>query len=56
MLSARVFPGSPNWAMNLSFPHLGIPTHYFIFSILIGLLPWNFIACEAGVVISTFKS
>jgi len=56
LVSSRVFPGSPNWAMNLSFPHLNIPIHYFTGSIAIGLIPWNFLTCKAGLVISTFKS
>lgn len=56
LLSLRVFPGTPNWAMNITFPHLKIPDHYVIFSVLIGLIPWNFIVCEAGVIISTFTS
>ncbi|KAL4455486.1 hypothetical protein ABPG74_012638 [Tetrahymena malaccensis] len=56
MLSTRLFPGSPNWAMNITFPHIHIPSHYFVFSIAIGLIPWNFLTCEAGSIISTFKS
>jgi len=52
----RVFPGSPNWLMNLSFPHLNVPIHYFAASIALGLIPWNFFTCQAGSVISTFKS
>jgi uncharacterized membrane protein YdjX (TVP38/TMEM64 family) len=56
LVSSRVFPGSPNWAMNLSFPHLNIPIFYFIGSVAFGLIPWNFFTCKAGLVISTFKS
>jgi uncharacterized membrane protein YdjX (TVP38/TMEM64 family) len=52
----RIFPGSPNWLMNITFPHLGIKDHYLIFSIFFGLIPWNFIVCEAGSVLSTIKS
>lgn len=52
----RIFPGSPNWLMNISFPHIGIKDHYIIFSIFIGLMPWNFIVCEAGSVLSTIQS
>jgi uncharacterized membrane protein YdjX (TVP38/TMEM64 family) len=56
MLSARVFPGSPNWAMNIVFPHLKMPVLPFILAILIGLLPWNFIVCRAGVSLSKLTS
>jgi len=54
--------------MNLSFPHLDVPIHYFAASIALGivtivfishykgLIPWNFFTCQAGSVISTFKS
>lgn len=52
----RIFPGSPNWLMNITFPHLGIKDHYVIFSIFFGLMPWNFIVCEAGSVLSTIQS
>jgi uncharacterized membrane protein YdjX (TVP38/TMEM64 family) len=48
MLSARIFPGSPNWAMNLSFPHIKINLIDFSLSIFFGLMPWNFLVCEAG--------
>ena len=56
MLSTRIFPASPNWAMNISLAHLDVPKHYFVFSIFFGLMCWNFLTCQAGVIISTFKS
>eukprot|EP01016_Furgasonia_blochmanni_P043166 TRINITY_DN5819_c0_g1_i10.p1 TRINITY_DN5819_c0_g1~~TRINITY_DN5819_c0_g1_i10.p1 ORF type:complete len:259 (-),score=27.86 TRINITY_DN5819_c0_g1_i10:63-839(-) len=56
MISSRVFPGSPNWLMNITIPHLKVPKRYFVASIAIGLTPWNFLTCEAGVIISHFKS
>ena len=52
----RVFPGSPNWAMNLSFPHLGVPVIYMSLSIALGLAPWNYIACDAGSELSKYES
>jgi uncharacterized membrane protein YdjX (TVP38/TMEM64 family) len=48
MVFLRLFPGTPNWLMNLSFPHLNINTFNFILSIFIGLAPWNFFSCSAG--------
>ena len=52
----RIFPGSPNWLMNITFPHLGIKGHYVFFSIFLGLMPWNFIVWNAGNVLSTIQS
>lgn len=52
----RIFPGSPNWLMNITFGHIGIPDSYVFFSIFFGLMPWNFIVCQAGSVLSTIKS
>jgi uncharacterized membrane protein YdjX (TVP38/TMEM64 family) len=51
MIFLRLFPGSPNWVMNLSFPHLNIGLMKFAFSLLIGIAPWNFISCSAGAVL-----
>lgn len=48
MIFLRVFPGTPNWLMNLSFPHLNIDGVRFIISVFIGLSPWNFFSCSAG--------
>jgi hypothetical protein len=68
MLSVRAFPTSPSWLLNLTFPHVGVPVHYFICSVAVGrkrekfrindlgLLPWNFFACKAGVFISQYSS
>lgn len=48
MIFLRVFPGTPNWLMNLSFPHLNIESTKFVVSVFIGLAPWNFFSCSAG--------
>lgn len=48
MIFLRLFPGTPNWLMNLSFPHLNIDNFKFILSFMIGLAPWNFFSCSAG--------
>ena len=41
MTFLRLFPGSPNWVMNISFPHFGVPDVYVFFSVFFGLMPWN---------------
>lgn len=56
LISLRIFPGSPNWVMNLTFPHLGVGFVPFTISYFVGLIPWNIITCEAGSVIASFKS
>lgn len=48
MIFLRLFPGTPNWLMNLSFAHLNISKIKFIFSVFVGLAPWNFFSCSAG--------
>jgi len=51
MIFLRVFPGTPNWLMNLSFPHLKIESAKFMLSVFIGLAPWNFFSCSAGLIL-----
>ena len=52
----RLFPGSPNWVMNITFPHIGISAKQVYFSVLLGLMPWNLLTVEAGEVLSTITS
>ncbi len=52
LTSSRVFPASPMWLLNVSFPHLDISLTYFSTSYFMGIAPWNFIACNAGLIIS----
>lgn len=52
----RLFPGSPNWIMNITFPHIGIPLHTFFLSVFIGIAPWNFFSCSAGKVLNSLSS
>jgi uncharacterized membrane protein YdjX (TVP38/TMEM64 family) len=53
----RVFPGSPNWLMNLSFAHIDSIKPYQVFlSVFLGLMPWNYITCEGGEILAQIKS
>jgi len=55
MISSRIFPGSPNWLMNISFPHIkSIKYSWYCASIAIGLIPWNFMTCQAGIFVMNF--
>ena len=52
LVSFRLVPMSPNWAMNIIFPHIGITSKLFFSSVILGLAPWNYIACSTGVILS----
>lgn len=56
LLSLRLFPIAPNWLMNMAAPIVGVPVHLFFFSVLFGLMPYNFICVEAGSVLSEITS
>jgi uncharacterized membrane protein YdjX (TVP38/TMEM64 family) len=56
MIFLRVFPFTPNWFINMSSPHLAIPLRQFIPSIALGLIPYNFLSCKAGLILSALQS
>lgn len=56
LLFLRLFPMTPNWFLNLSAPILNIPIGQFFFSVLIGLIPYNFICVQTGSILSTLTS
>ncbi|XP_065051738.1 transmembrane protein 41A-A-like [Rhopilema esculentum] len=56
LLCLRLFPMSPNWFLNMSSPILGIPVHLFFASVLVGLIPYNFMCCQAGCILSEITS
>lgn len=56
LLFLRLFPMTPNWFLNLSAPILNIPMAQFFFSVLIGLIPYNFICVQTGSILSTLTS
>ena len=56
LISFRLIPMTPNWAMNITFSHIGIKPLEFILSVAIGLAPWNYIACSAGVLLAELVS
>jgi uncharacterized membrane protein YdjX (TVP38/TMEM64 family) len=51
LIFLRLFPGSPNWLMNISFPHLNVSILEFAFSVFVGIAPWNFFSCSAGAIL-----
>ncbi|XP_029980325.1 transmembrane protein 41A-A [Sphaeramia orbicularis] len=56
LLFLRFFPMSPNWFLNMSAPIVNIPITFFFGSVFIGLLPYNFICVQTGVVLSEVSS
>ncbi|GFO32463.1 transmembrane protein 41a [Plakobranchus ocellatus] len=56
LLFLRLFPMSPNWAMNIVAPIVGIPIHLFFFSVFIGLMPYTFVCAQTGAVLSQVSS
>ncbi|XP_060786436.1 transmembrane protein 41A-A isoform X2 [Neoarius graeffei] len=56
LLFLRLFPMSPNWFLNMSSPIVNIPLTYFSLSVLIGLMPYNLVCVQTGVVLSDLSS
>ncbi|XP_022103277.1 transmembrane protein 41A-A-like [Acanthaster planci] len=56
LLFLRLFPMSPNWFLNISSPIIGIPPLQFFLSVLIGLMPYNFICIQTGSILSSVTS
>ena len=56
LLFLRLFPCSPNWAINLCSGVLEVPIHTFWWTALIGLMPYNYICVQTGALLSTLKS
>ncbi|KAJ3610155.1 hypothetical protein NHX12_022249 [Muraenolepis orangiensis] len=56
LLFLRLFPMTPNWFLNVTSPILNIPLTIFFFTVLIGLIPYNFICVRTGSVLSKISS
>ena len=52
LVSLRVFPGMPHWALNLAAPHAGVPLPHFVASTLVGMLPYIAVTVRAGAMLS----
>ncbi|UMM14695.1 hypothetical protein L5515_002397 [Caenorhabditis briggsae] len=56
LLSARVFPFTPHWLLNISSPFLDVPLRYHASSVFVGLFPYNFLCVRAGTVLAEVRS
>ena len=54
MLFLRLTPLVPNWFVNLSAGHVGIPISFFFGATAIGLAPNNIILVRTGLALSEF--
>jgi uncharacterized membrane protein YdjX (TVP38/TMEM64 family) len=53
LVSLRVFPGTPHWAINLAAPHAGVPLKEFAASTGVGMLPYIVLTVQAGAALSS---
>ena len=56
LLFLRLFPCSPNWAINMCSGVLDVPVQTFWWTVLIGLMPYNYICVQTGALLSTLTS
>lgn len=52
LLFLRLFPMSPNWALNMLSGVLGVPLPLFFVSVLVGLMPYNYLCVTSGAILS----
>jgi len=55
LLFLRLFPMSPNWALNMASGVLGVPLHLFFISVFFGLMPYNYLCVTSGVLLSEIR-
>lgn len=56
LLFVRIVPFTPNWFLNIASPIVGISPLYFISSVFLGLMPYNFICVQAGQILDSISS
>eukprot|EP00462_Mataza_sp_D1_P006900 CAMPEP_0175121926 /NCGR_PEP_ID=MMETSP0087-20121206/1437_1 /TAXON_ID=136419 /ORGANISM="Unknown Unknown, Strain D1" /LENGTH=247 /DNA_ID=CAMNT_0016403517 /DNA_START=39 /DNA_END=783 /DNA_ORIENTATION=- len=56
LLFMRIFPFSPNFLINLAAPMVGVKFSVFFFSVLFGLMPYNFVCVQAGLTLHSLDS
>lgn len=55
LVSVRLFPMAPNWLLNLASPQLGVPLPLFFLSVLLGLIPYNYLCVQAGLILAELQ-
>lgn len=56
LLSLRLLPISPNWAVNMCCGVLDVPIGTFFITVLVGLMPYNYICVTTGVILAKLTS
>ncbi|KAJ3011573.1 Transmembrane protein 41A [Thoreauomyces humboldtii] len=56
LLFLRLFPFSPNWALNVAAPFVGVPILPFFWSVFLGLMPYNYICVQAATTLAQLTS
>jgi uncharacterized membrane protein YdjX (TVP38/TMEM64 family) len=56
LICLRLFPFTPNWLVNVTSAHIGVPLPHFFFSMLIGTIPYNFVSSQAGQMLRELRS
>jgi len=56
LLFLRLFPCSPNWALNMCSGVMGIPITVFFATVFVGLMPYNYICVQTGAMLTTVRS
>ncbi|EGT32371.1 hypothetical protein CAEBREN_16207 [Caenorhabditis brenneri] len=56
LISARVFPFTPHWLLNIASPFLDVPLRYHASSVFVGLFPYNLLCVRAGTVLAEVNS
>jgi len=52
LVSLRLFPGTPHWALNIISPHAGVPLGVFWLSAALGMAPFAALAVRGGELIA----
>ena len=47
---------SPNWAINMSCGVLGVPLTTFFLTVFVGLMPYNYLCVQTGVLLASVNS
>jgi len=55
LLFLRLFPMSPNWALNMASGVLGVPLHLFFLSVFFGLMPYNYLCVTSGALLAEIR-
>jgi len=56
LTSLRVFPFTPNWFLNVALASLEVPLSVFLPSLVLGLLPYNYLQVQAGLLLHDLTS